>query len=97
MSELVKENYDLRQLVKQLQAEVDLLNKSESRCLVDLKAENQRLKELILQGEDFVEEEWQTIRRFGTLSAKQWYGGMMDEIAKIKAAQPQKGQDNESR
>ena len=57
--------------------------------------EIERLKELILQGEDFIEEEWQTVRSFGVLRAKQWYGGMMDEIAKIKAAPPQKGQENE--
>ena len=58
----------------------------------ELQAENARLKELILQGEDFIEEEWQTVRSFGVLRAKQWYGAMMDEIAKIKAAPPQKGE-----
>ena len=65
--------------------------RNNTKCL----QENQRLKELILQGEDFIEEEWQTVRSFGVLRAKQWYGGMMDEIAKIKAAQPQKGVSDE--
>ena len=64
--------------------------------LVSAQDEIRRLKELVLQGEDFIEEEWETVRSFGVLRAKRWYGSMMDEIAKIKASPPQKGQDNDA-
>jgi len=85
--------------IGELQQEIATRNDTMNATVVELvsaKDEIRRLKELVLQGEDFIEEEWETVRSFGVLRAKRWYGSMMDEIAKIKAAQPQKGQDNDA-